>query len=144
MKKLFALTVLAFALDLAIPPARAQAQQVLPTSYWAMVSAPAAATQATVSRPADTNGRHFIGSITVCVSTAAAQTPIVFNLRDGATGAGTVLWTVTLSVVAGNSWCQTANVNNIGSNNTAMTLESAGAPAATNFASVSLNGFTTY
>jgi hypothetical protein len=144
LARLLALTIFALALDLAIPHVHAQAQAVLPTSYWAIVHAPAAAAQATVSRAADTNGRHFVSSITVCVSTVAAQTPLVFNLRDGATGAGTVLWTTTISTVAGNSWCQTANVSIIGSKNTAMTLESAAAPAGTNFASVSLNGFTTY
>jgi hypothetical protein len=72
----------------------------------------------------------------------AAQPDIIFNLRDGASGAGTVLWSIRLALAAGQSYAQTHPLPDIeGSANTAMTLESAAAPAATNFASVVLNTY---
>jgi hypothetical protein len=130
------------ALLVAALPALSPAQSVF--SFWAIQHQPAAATAATISAAAATGARHGATSITVCVSGVAAQPTLVFNLRDGATGAGTILWTVKLSAVIGTSQCQTANVQIIGTSNTAMTLESAAAPAATNFATVSLNGYDTY
>jgi hypothetical protein len=108
---------------------------------WAIFNQPGAATQATTNRPAVASTKHVAKSITVCISAVAAQPDIIFNLRDGASGAGTVVWTVRLAAVAGTSQCQTANFTIIGSNNTAMAVESAVAPAATNFASVSLSGY---
>lgn len=118
--------------------------QALPASYWSLQHQPAAATQATISQAADANGRHVVTSITVCLSAVAAQTSLLFNLRDGATGAGTILWSARLAGPAGSGQCQTANVTIVGTKNTAMTLESSAAPAATNFATVTLNGYTTY
>ena len=112
-------------------------------SYWSIQHQPAAATAATISQAAQAGTRHIAKHLTVCVNGVAAQPSLVFNLRDGATGAGTILWSARLSALAGDSNCQSADVEIIGTTNTAMTLESAAAPAATNFATVTLNGFDT-
>lgn len=137
MQKLFAV-LLALALPVVALPA--------PPNTWAINHAPAAATKPTITRAAGgANVRHTATSITVCAVGVAAQGPITFNLRDGATGAGTVLWTATVSAPIGQSVCVSpAPVNIVGSRNTAMTLEAAAAPAATNFATVSLTGYTEY
>ena len=124
-------------------PALAVPQTV--TQQWAVYQTPAAATQATISKAALAARRHVATSITVCLNAVAAQAaPVVFNLRDGATGAGTVKWSASLIAPAGYAQCVTLPVSIPGSTNTAMTLESAAAPAASNFATVSLNGYTTY
>ena len=136
MKKLLLLAAL-----LAFP---ALAQDASTTSFWAIQHQPAAATAATISQAADTNGRHVARFITICLSAVAAQTTLVYNLRDGASGAGTIVWSARLAGTAGAGHCITAEVRIIGTKNTAMTLESAAAPAATNFATVSLNGYTSY
>ena len=134
---------LLLALSVAVFPVFGYAQSVY--SFWAIQHAPAAAAQATISQAADAAGRHVAKSLTVCISAAAtAQTPLQFTLRDGATGAGTVLWTAQLSSVANSSNCVMANVDIIGTKNTAMTLEAAGVTVAGAFATVSLNGYTTY
>ena len=138
MKKLS----LALVLSIALLPALAVGQSIF--SYWAINHAPAATTQATIARAATTGARHVAKHLTVCVTEVAAQPALAFNLRDGATGAGTVVWTASLSAAAGTSQCVAADVDIIGTANTAMTLESAAAPASTNLATVSLNGFDTY
>lgn len=113
---------------------------------WALNDQPAAATQATVTRPAAGAGnRNVCKSITVSIAAVAAQAPIVFNLRDGASGAGTILWSVTLIAPAGSGRdVVLTGLNIVGSEDTDMTLESAAAPAGTNFANVSLTGFTAF
>lgn len=109
---------------------------------WSIQQQPALATQATISRAAVANTRHVCTGLTVCVATGAtAQTPIIVNLRDDATGAGTILWSGTLSApVAGCAAVAIAGFNIVGSVNKAMTLEFAGAPVAAAQATVSLQG----
>ncbi len=133
---------LALAFLVATLPAVALPQSIF--SHWAIQHQPSATTQATISQAANASGRHVARSVTICVSGVAAQPSLIFNLRDGATGAGTIVWSARLSAAAGASMCHTADVNIIGSTNTAMTLESSGAPASTNFATVALNGYTTF
>ncbi len=136
---------LALALVLAALPVLAVPAGPPDTSYWMISNAPAAATQATISQAANADGRHVATSVTVCVAAAGtAQTPLQFSLRDGATGAGTILWTVRLSAPANTAYCTSASVLLAGTKNTAMTLESAGATVLGAFATVSLNGYTTY
>src|SRR6266404_3761087 len=68
---------------------------------WAQGHTPAAATQATTSKAAGAAGVcHVCTSVTCVISTVGtAQTAaLVFVLRDGATGAGTILWTVEVSL----------------------------------------------
>jgi hypothetical protein len=129
-------------LFLLVVPRAAQPEDFTLHSSWSVQATPAAATQATVTLAAKPGGRHVAVSGTVCAIGVAAQGPIVFNLRDGATGAGTILWSVTLEALAGASACQSFVVPGIkGSVNVAMTLESSAAPAATNLATVTLQGY---
>lgn len=115
-----------------------------PLSTWSVTNTPATATQATASRAAGAAGvRHVATSITVCIATGAtAQTPILSHLRDGATGAGTIL----------RSWSHAAPVNSkscdnlsglamIGTAATAMTVEFTGAGVAASQQTVTLTGY---
>jgi hypothetical protein len=123
----------------------AAAAQVLGSysNAWAVQHQPAATTAATITRAAVAARRHIATSITICTSGVAAQPTLLFNLRDGATGAGTILWSGRLSAAAGASSCVVVpNLLIVGTVNTAMTLESAAAPASTNFATVALTGHT--
>jgi hypothetical protein len=112
---------------------------------WAIQQTPAAATQATITRAAGGAGvRHVCRSITCSILATAAQGQIIVNLRDGATGVGTILWSAQFALAAGTSdRLPLTGLNIVGSANTAMTLETAAAPAATNFASVALSGYST-
>jgi hypothetical protein len=83
-------------------------------------------------------------SITVSIAAVAAQGAINVVLRDGATGVGAILWQAVLIAAAGTSDRITLSGLNIaGSAGNAMTLETTAAPAATNFAVVSLSGYDT-
>lgn len=119
------------------------AQLTTEPGQWGIQQTPAVATQATISRAAGAAGvRHVAATATVCIVATAAQAALAFNLRDGATGAGTILWSVSLSAAAGTGQCVSSPpFNLVGTAATAMTLESSAAPAATNFASVSLTGY---
>jgi hypothetical protein len=112
---------------------------------WAINHLPAAAAQATISKAAGAAGvKHVATSVSGAVSTVGtAQTAaLVFNLRDGATGAGTVLWALQVSLPVNTTWSFfLGGLNIIGSAATAMTLETVAAPAAAAFASVSLTGY---
>lgn len=110
---------------------------------WAINHAPAANTIATITRAAGGAGvRHVCKGFSVSINAVAAiAAPLVVNLRDGATGAGTILWTERLMAPAGVTFTITRDGLNIpGSANTAMTLEFTAAPGATNFENVNLNG----
>lgn len=113
-----------------------------PPGEWAIEHRPAAATAATITRAAGAAGvRHVCKSITASIVATAAQGQIDVLLRDGATGAGTVLWSARLAAAAGTGQTVVLNgLNIVGSAATAMTLEFAAAPAATNFAGVALSG----
>jgi len=133
-------------LEVHVRDAHAQAASSAALSVWAVFHQPVAATQATISKAAGgTTVKHVATSLTVCISAVAAQPDIIFNLRDGATGAGTIVWTARLAApTVGDSKCVVSPpLYIVGSSNTAMTLESAAAPAATNFATVSLSGYDT-
>lgn len=114
---------------------------------WTKNHAPAAATQATISQAAAGAGiKNVCTSISVSLSSAAAPTVgvVTFNLRDGATGAGTILWTLKLSLpaTAGLALSESIPVWIEGTANTAMTLETAAAPAANVQATVAMTGTT--
>jgi hypothetical protein len=112
---------------------------------WAVNNVAGAAAQATISKAAGAAGvKHVATSISGQISTiATAQAAqLVFNLRDGATGAGTVLWSVGISLGTNATWgFYLSGLNIIGSAATAMTLETAAAPVAAAFASVALTGY---
>jgi len=116
----------------------------VPLSTWSITNTPAAATQATISKAASGAGaRHVATSISACTAqTAAGQTPIAINLRDGATGAGTILRTWKIATVLGDSRCiDISNLSIIGSINTAMTIEFAAAGVAGSEQTVNMSGF---
>jgi len=63
-------------------------------------------------------------------------------LRDGATGAGTVLWSLQVSLPVNTTWSfALGGLNIVGSAATAMTIETVAAPVAASFASVSMTGY---
>lgn len=127
----------------------AGAQLVAPVGNWSVASTPAAATQASATRAAGGAGvRH------VCTSIHAAfvlpepvnQPLIQVVLRDGASGAGSILWgaTLGLGVAAITDLTQTISISSlsiVGSVNTAMTLEFSAAGVATTAQSVSMTGY---
>jgi len=121
---------------------------VTPLSTWFVTNTPAANTQATASKAAGGGTvRHVAASITWCFATdtAAGAGPFNINLRDGATGAGTIMrtWIVDLPAVE-NSQCQDlSGLNMTGSANTAMTLEFAAAGGANTVETVTLTGYST-
>lgn len=112
---------------------------------WTANHTPAAATRPTITKAAVVGQRNVCTAITVTLSSTAAPTAgnVQFVLRDGATGAGTILWAGSLSIpaVAGNS--RDINLGGLwieGTTNTALTLEAIAAPAAATFASVAMTG----
>jgi hypothetical protein len=117
-----------------------------PLSTWSNTNTPATATQATTSKASGGGSvRHVATSVTVCVSAGGtAQTPLLFHLRDGGTGAGTILRTWAFSAPINTSVCSDiSGLNMTGSAATAMTIESAAAPVAAAQATVSMTGYST-
>lgn len=111
---------------------------------WAVNSTPAAATQATASRAAGAAGvRHVCTSISATLATGATAqaAAALVNLRDGATGAGTILWSKQVILPTNGVWeVDLGGLNILGSAATAMTLEFSAAGVAGSFESVSLTG----
>jgi len=110
---------------------------------WA-VSAQATAGTPSASRASGGAGvRHVCNAVSIVVSAGAtAQTPVIVNLRDGATGAGTILHTWALSTPAnGMGVVAVSDLNIVGSAATAMTLEFASATASAVIGSVNLCGY---
>jgi hypothetical protein len=106
-------------------------------------STPAAAAQATASLPAAGATQRWICTvISATLSAVAIQAGIVLNLRNGASGAGTIIWSKQVALPAGGVWeVDLSELNIPGAYGAAMTLEFAGAPAATNFEAVALCGY---
>jgi hypothetical protein len=117
-------------------------------STWAQAHEPAANTQGTTSKAADGAGRHACTGLTATfTATASAPTAVevAVRLRDGASGAGTVLWAGKLSLpaTAGASVGVTrSGLWIVGTANTAMTLEFSAAGGANTTEVVSLEGVT--
>jgi len=96
----------------------------------------AAAGAQTVTIAAEAGVRHVLDCIAWSAAAAGAVTATAVNLnvRDGATGAGTILWTFAIAVPTGALGAQTVPVNSIcglnlaGTTNTAMTVEFSSAP----------------
>jgi hypothetical protein len=117
---------------------------------WSATSNPgvgvkATATRAPVAAPPIGTGQHVCTSVTATLVIAAA-TPAqaTLNLRDGATGAGTILASWELAAVGVIGTCTIFSLDTIeiiGSANTAMTLEF-NAAVATQFESVTMTGHT--
>lgn len=111
-----------------------------------LFSAPAVSVQATVSKAAATGVRHVADCVSFsgASTTAPAATQLNVNLRDGASGAGTIIWTQTVVVLAATGQnvvpFSVCGLNLIGTPNTAMTLEFS-ALLTNLFEAVSLSGY---
>lgn len=117
---------------------------ISPPTQWSVVHTPATNAQATASKAAGGAGvRHVATGVTACIGGAALLTAAngVLNLRDGATGAGTIIWTAYLQNAANIANCLTFPLHLPGTANTAMTLEFAGAGGTNNQESVTLMGY---
>ncbi len=122
------------------------AQVTVPYSTWSVTNTPAAATQATASQAAGAAGvRHVATTVTVCLAAGGtAQTPILAHLRDGATGAGTILRSWAFSAPVNTAKCDNLNgLAMLGTAATAMTIEFTGAGVASSQQTVTLTGFST-
>lgn len=122
-----------------------------PLSTWFVTNSPAAGVRATASIAAGGGTvRHVAQSVTICVHALAAavgQLSLTAQLRDGATGAGTVMRTWYFSVEVTDEsrhipCVDLAGINMTGSANTAMTLEFV-ALAANVAQTVTLTGYST-
>jgi len=113
---------------------------------FALYHNPAAATQATISQAAGAAGvKNVATKLSFSIYTgASAQTIITVGLRDGATGAGTVLWSKSVALPANSYWSENVDLPHIqGSAATAMTVEFSAAGVANSVESVCLMGYTT-
>ena len=114
---------------------------------WPVKHVPAENTQATASKAAGAAGvRHVCTSISAALASnasLAALAQVSVRLRDGLTGAGTILWEQQLSIpnVPGSmASINLSDLHIVGSAATAMTLEFSGAGGAGTLESVSLTG----
>lgn len=126
------------------------AAYVTPLSTWSVVNTSSlSVTPASASKAAGGGTvRHVATGLTYCLSdTAGADaTARLVHLRDGATGAGTILRTFIVNnlQVGGAGFCQSlTGLNMTGSANTAMTIELAAATLVTSVSSVTLTGYST-
>jgi hypothetical protein len=121
------------------------AQMVAEPGEWAVNHEPAVSVQATATRAAGAAGvRHVCRSLHFSLAAVAAQTIIYARVRDGASGAGTILWSQALIVPVGEAWhCELSELNILGSAATAMTFEFSAAPVATNFQTAGGSGYST-
>jgi len=112
------------------------------TKEWAVTNQATAGTP-TISKAAAAGVRHICSGISISVAAGAtAQTPVAVVLRDGATGAGTILGSWALATpVNGVAALNLTGLNIVGTVNTAMTLEFSGATATAVVGSVNLFGY---
>lgn len=112
---------------------------------WTLTSAPAVNTQATATKAAGAAGKvHVLTSIQASVNAVVAQaTPVTIVVRDGATGAGTILWQDRITATIGTDGrIGITGLSIVGSAATAMTVEFTAVPAVGNFETVSATGYT--
>lgn len=116
-----------------------------PANNFQIVHTPVAATQATITQAAAGAGVRNVCtgiSASLCTVGTAQAAVAQLNLRDGATGAGTILWSKSFS--CGTTTMITVDLTGLhiyGSAATAMTLEFSAAGVAASFESVSLTGY---
>lgn len=111
---------------------------------WTLNNTPAAAAQATATKAAGAAGvSHVAKRLTAWVSTgAAAQTPVNVVIRDGASGAGTILFSASVACVAdGFCFIDIDNLHLVGTAATAMTVEFSAAGVAASQEVVNLQGY---
>lgn len=114
---------------------------------WSQTHQPAANTIATTTRAAQSGVQHVCRAITASFSaTGVAPTAIQVEvvLRDGASGAGTVLWSCGMSLPAtagASTVVALTDLEIAGTTGTAMTLEFSAAGGANTVERVSLVGY---
>lgn len=121
-----------------------------PMDLWSVTGSGAGAQQAIASKALGAAGvRHVAKRVIITAATTGTVQPAIqVNLRDGASGLGTVLasWQVGigLSTALSGVCAQNIDVDNlnlVGTSATAMTLEFSGAAAAATTTSVTLIGY---
>ena len=121
------------------------ALQVASLGTWNITDTDTAGTSSVSKAAGGGTVRHVATAISVCIAAGAtAQPAITVNLRDGATGAGTVIRAWSLAGPVNTGQCISENGLNItGTGNTAMTIEFAAAAAAGVITTVNLSGYST-
>jgi len=119
--------------------------QVVNLSTWSVTNSANAGTPSASKALGGGTVRHVATCVSVSVAAAGTAQPAVqVNLRDGATGAGTIIRSWQLAAPANDSASvDLCGLNISGSANTAMTIEFAAATAAATQASVNLSGYST-
>jgi hypothetical protein len=115
-------------------------------STWSVVNTQSGAVQATASKAAGgTTVRHVATGVTICRGDTGVAAPALVHLRDGASGAGTILrsWVIGIDTANASRCENVTGLNMTGSANTAMTLEFAAAGSATSTSTVTLTGYST-
>jgi hypothetical protein len=131
----------ALAVSLLSTPVLAQA---LLRGWFAVNHTPAVNTLATASKAAETGTTYIATNCSGSISTVAAQPAITLSLRDGASGAGTVLWSQTITCAITTPCSLTSPFLNVpGTLSTAMTCEWSGIPAVGNFEVATLTAYKT-
>jgi hypothetical protein len=116
------------------------------SSRWSVISNPAAGSQATASIASEASVRHVVDcvSFSAAATAAPAATALTINIRDGASGAGTIIWTFQTAVTATTGQLvqphSICGLNLVGTTATAMTAEFS-ASLANLIESVSISGF---
>jgi hypothetical protein len=116
-----------------------------PLSTWGITNSANAGTPSASKAAGGGTVKHVATSISICVGAAGTAQPVVqVNLRDGASGAGTIIRSWQLAAPINTNACNDlSGLNMSGSANTAMTIEFAAATAAATQASVNLTGYST-
>ena len=116
---------------------------------WTVKHTPAAATQATITKAAETGRTHWVtGLIVTFVAGASAPTAetLLVDLRAGATGAGNIIasWGMSIPAVAGSPRAPIAlgDIEIPGEDGAALTLEFAAAGGANTVQAVTMIGET--
>jgi hypothetical protein len=122
-------------------------QSAVRPGEWTVSSSPAAGSAASASKAAGAAGvRHVCTAVSARMAVATAITAATFtvNLRDGATGAGTVLMAWRARAVTADTnhvLVELSGLNIVGSVATAMTLEFTAAGEATTLQNCNLVGY---
>lgn len=111
---------------------------------WSEHHEPNAATQATKSKSAAAGTRHVATHLVATLATTdTAQNSVIYiYIRDGATGAGTILWSMAVTASTNTTVGYAGPIPNlVGTANTAMTAEFSGAGVSNSKQSVTLCGY---
>jgi hypothetical protein len=121
------------------------AVQTVPLGTWSITNAANAGTPSASKASGGGSVRHVATCVSVSVAAAGTAQPAVqVNLRDGATGAGTIVRSWQFAAPANDSAnIDLCGLNITGTAATAMTIEFAAATAAATQASVNLSGYST-